>query len=246
VLDSRSTPLAEQRTVATRFHVHAVGPFWFVDRSEPAAPIDGYRFDEHEPGWWERWSQGDVEPIRTVRADPWLTWEWRTAFGQAVRAPAGPPATDDQLRVAHNIALASADAAGAARLRATLAARFNLPLAAKYTNGTELIGAVHQRGAQRAITLYFVAGRFEQDAHYAVNARVVTPPRLSTLPVDPQVLDLARSPAPATTLWAPGSIHAVRFVYRRRPGSEELTGAWVPAPPRSDGGSKPIEIARLR
>jgi hypothetical protein len=157
------------------------------------------------------------------------------------------PSTTDQLRIAHNVALAAGDMARAASLRAALTQRFNLPLRAQYANGTELIGAVHDRGAQRAITLYFVAGKFDQDAHYTVNARVFAPPRFpSTLPADSQVLDLARSPAPATSLWKPGGIYAIRFVYRRRPGAEVLTGAWTSAPARTDGDGKPLEIARLR
>jgi len=246
VLDSRSTPLGELRTAATRFHVYAVGPFWFVDRLEAAGPIDGYRFAEREPGWWERWSEGDVEPIRAVRADPWLTWEWRTAFGQIAATPGGTPATDEQLRIAHNVALVAGDKPRAAGLRAALEKRFNLPLHATYADGTELIGAVHERGAARAITLYFVAGKFAQDSKYVVNAHVVAPPRLSTLPVDPATLDLARSPAPPTTLWHPGGLYAIRFVYRRRPGTEALTGSWTPGPARTDGGGKPVEIARLR
>jgi hypothetical protein len=247
VLDSRSTTLGELRTVLTRFHVHAVGPFWFIDRTEPAAPLDGYRFDEHEPGWWERWAQGDVEPVRVVRADPWVTWEQRTAYGQPATAPAGNPSTVDQIRIAHNIAFVAGDTAKAASLRAALTSRFNLPLHAWYANNTELIGAIHDRGAQRAITLFFVAGKFDQDVHYTVNARVSAPPRFpSTLPADSQVLDLARSPAPPTSSWKPGAIYAVRFVYRRRPGTEVLTGAWSSAPARTDGDGKPIEIAKLR
>jgi len=246
VLDSRATSLGELRTVAARFRVHAVGPFWLVDRQEAAAPIEGYRFDEREPGWWERWSQGDVEPIRKVRNDPWVSWEWRTAFGQPAAPPAGPPAMDDDLRIAHNLALAGGDKAGAAGLRAALAKRFNLPLHATYGNGTELIGGVHERGAQRSMTLYFVAGKFDQDVKYVVNAHVFAPPRLSTLPVDSATLDLARNPTLPTSLWRPGGIYAIRFVYRRRPGSEVLTGAFSPVPPRTDDPRHPVEIARLR
>lgn len=247
VLDSRAAPVGDLRAAATRFHVHAVGPFWFIDRLEAPAPLDGYRFDEREPGWWERWSQGDVEPVRAVRPDPWVTWEWRTAFGQTAPAPAGPPSTDDQLRIAHNIALAAGDTAGAAGLRAALAARFNLPLRARYGNGTELIGGVHARGAQRNITLTFVSGKFDQDAKYVVNARVFVPPRLSTLPVDPAVLDLARNPTVPTSLWREGHLYPIRFTYRRRPGSEQLTGTWSPGPPRTDDThNRPVEIAKLR
>lgn len=246
VLDSRASSAAELRVLASRFHVHAVGPFWFVDRQAAPAPVDGYRFDEHEPGWFERWSQGDVEPVRAVRFDPWVTWEWRNALGQNAAPPAGTPATDDQLRIAHNIAAAAGDGARAGLLRAALVKRFNLPVAAQYANGTALVGAVHARGAQRRITLYFVAGQFDNDAKYVVDARVVAPPFLSTLPVDPATLDLARGPVLPTTLWRPGGLYALPFTYRRRPGSELLTGRWSSAPARTDGHNQPVEIATLR
>jgi len=246
VLDSRATSPADLRALAAHFHVQAVGPFWFVDRQAPQAPLDGYRFDEHEPGWWERWSQGDVEPVRAVRPDPWVTWEWRTALGQAAPAPAGTPATDDQLRIAHNVALAAGDAARAASLRATLSQRFNLPLRAAYSNGMELIGAVHARGAQRRITLYFVAGKFDHDAKLVVDSRVTAKAFLSTLPIDPATLDLARSPIVPTTMWRPGEIYAIPVTYRRRPGTEVLTGKWSPGPARTDPHDRPIEIARLK
>jgi hypothetical protein len=247
VLDSRAASAADLRAAATRFHVHAVGPFWFIDRLEPPGPLDGYSFDEREPGWWARWWQGDVEPLRAVRRDPWVTWEWRTALGQPAPPPPGTPAGDDQLRIAHNAALAAGDTARAASLRAALGKRFNLPLRATYGNGTELIGAVHRRGAQRNIGLYFVAGKFDNDAKYVVDAKVTTAPVLSTLPVDPATLDLARGPVVPTSLWRPGHLYAIRFTYRRRPGTELLTGAWSPGPPRIDGShNKPIEIARFR
>ena len=122
-----------------------------------------------------------------------------------------------------------------------------MPLRARYGNGTELVGGVHARGAQRNITLTFVSGKFDQDAKYVVNARVFAPPRLSTLPVDPAVLDLARNPTVPTSLWREGHLYPVRFTYRRRPGSEQLTGTWSPGPPRTDDThNRPLEIAKLR
>jgi hypothetical protein len=245
VLDSRSASPADLHAMVSRFHVYAVGPFWFVDRSEPPAPIDGYSLDEREPNWMERWSQGDVEPVRSVRADPWITWEWRTSLGQVARVPGVAPSTTDDLRIAHNAAVAAGDASTAAALESTLRSRLNLPLTASYANGTELLGAIHGRGAQHEITFYFLSGRFDRDAHFAVIARVVAPPVLSTLPVDPASLDLARSPVLPTSLWRPGHIYAIRVVYRKRPGTELLTGAWSPGPPQT-GRRDPLEIARIR
>jgi hypothetical protein len=92
-----------------------------------------------------------------------------------------------------------------------------------------------------------VAGKFDKDVKYVVDAKVVAPPFLSTLPVDPATLDLARGPVVPTSLWREGDLQAIRFTYRRRPGTELLTGAWSAGIPRTDDGQgKPIEIAKLR
>src|SRR4029077_4633230 len=115
----------------------------------------------------------------------------------------------------------------AARFRAALRGRFNLPLTARYEGGTELIGAIHDRGAQRSITLYFLAGTIRGDARFGVHAKVLSPARLSTLPADPADLAIHGGPAWPTSLWRPGHIYSIRLVYRHRPGQERLTGAWV-------------------
>ena len=105
---------------------------------------------------------------------------------------------------------------------------------------------MHARGAQRNITLTFVSGKFEQDAKYVVNARVVAPPPLSTLPRRPAGLDLARNPTVPTSLWREGHLYPIRFTYRRRPGSEQLTGNWSPAPARTDGTRSRSRSRKLR
>jgi hypothetical protein len=244
ILDSRTTSLGELRAAAGRFHVDAVGPYWLFDRQEPSAPLDGYDFDAREPSFTERWSQGDTEPTRDVRADPWITWEWRTLLGQPATPPTAPGETANQVRIAHNAALARGDVATAAALRAALAGQFNLPLHARYDNQTELIGGIESRGAQRSITLYFVSGAFRSDTKFTVRAKVVTPPTLSTLPMDPAELDLTLPPQWPTSLWRPGQIYSIRLVYRRRPGHERLQGSWVDGPRRTDAAD-PTLIAYL-
>jgi hypothetical protein len=244
ILDSRTTPLGDLRTAASRFHVHAVGPYWLIDRREPAAPLDGYAFDEREPSFLERWTQGNTEPVRTVRADPWVAWEWRALLGQPATPPNSVPVTADEIRIAHNAAVARGDAPAAAAFRGELAARFNLPLHARYDNQTELIGGIQVSGAQRSITLYFVAGRFSSDTKFSVQAKVIAPPFLSTLPMDPAELDLALPPRWPTSLWLPGQIYSVKLVTRKRPGQERLRGGWAGAPRRIDAGG-PVEIAIL-
>jgi hypothetical protein len=245
MLDSRTAGVADLRAAASRFHVHAVKWMWFIDRQARPAPLDGYTFAEHEPSWRESWMEGGTEPVRMVVADPWVTWEWRTLLDQPALPPTTKPITDEQIRIAHNVALARGDAAAAAGFRAALAARFNMRLHATFDNKTELIGGVHARGAARTITLYFVAGTFPSMVKFAVRSRVVKAPFLSTLPVDPAELDVAQHPTWPTNLWKPGHIYSIPFAYRKRPGTERLLGSFFPAPTRTDARG-PVEIAVVR
>ena len=245
MMDTRTASLADLRSAATHYHVHAIGRLWVMDRAEKPAPLDGYALDEREPSWWQWLWLGPVEPVRTVRWSPWVTWEWRTMLGQPVSAPQGAPATTDEIRIAHNLAVEQHDDQGAARLRAMLQARFDLPRATLYEGGTSLIGSIHHRGARRGLTLFFVAGHFDADSHFKVHAKVLRPPRLSTLPADPADLEIAGAPIWPTTLWRRGHIYRFEIVYRKRPGTEALTGAWSPGPRRVEGGLAPLELLRL-
>jgi 4-amino-4-deoxy-L-arabinose transferase-like glycosyltransferase len=244
IMDTRLASPPEIREAATRFHVHAVGPLWVFDRKEPHAPLDGYALDEREPSFWQKLWLGPTEPIRTVRWDPWVTWEWRTMLGQPAAEPAGTPLTTDELRIAHNLAVRRGDAAGAARWRQALAARFTQHVTAQYQGGTALLGEIQRGGARRSLTMFFLAGAFPGDARFSVHARVLAPPRWSALPAAPEDLEIAGGPTWPTSMWRAGEIYSLEAVYRKRPGTEVLTGAWWPGP-RRIGGAAPLELLRL-
>jgi hypothetical protein len=244
IFDTRGVAGGDLRQVATRYHVHAVGYLWVMDRSERPAPLDGYVLEEREPSLLERWWLGPTEPVRSVQWNAWSTWEWRTMLGQPAAVPTTAPVTTEELRIAHNAALERGDLAGAARLRAALAARFDVHPTAQFEGGTALLGGVHRTGARRGITLYFLAGSIAGDARFPVHARVVAPPRFSGLPAAPENLEIASGPTWPTSLWRRGGIYSLDVVYRKRPGTETLTGSWAPGPRRL-GSDAPIEIARL-
>jgi hypothetical protein len=244
IMDTRLASAGEIHEAAARYHVHAVGYLWVFDRREPAAPLDGYELEEREPSLWQRWWLGPAEPIRIPRSSAWVTWEWRSALGQAAVEPTTPPGTTEELRVAHNAAARRGDAATAARLRGELAARFDRHVTADFEGGTALVGEIQRRGARRSLTMFFVAGAPIGDARFSVHARVVAPPRFSTLPADPADLEIAGGPVMPTSLWRRGEIYTVQAVYRKRPGTEVLTGTWVPGPHRI-GGRGPLELLRL-
>src|SRR5262249_53150692 len=146
ILDTRGLAGGDLRQVATRYHVHAIGYLWVMDRAEGPAPLDGYVLDEREPSLFERWWLGPTEPVRSVHPNAWVTWEWRTMMGQPAAVPGTTPVTTEELRIAHNAALERGDVAGAARLRAALAARFDVHRAAQFEGGMALLGGVHRTG----------------------------------------------------------------------------------------------------
>jgi 4-amino-4-deoxy-L-arabinose transferase-like glycosyltransferase len=229
VMDSRFSDGTELKDVARQFRVDAVGCFWFIDRSAPPAPLVGFSFEEREPGPLSWYVGGGTEPVRTVRPDPWVTWEWRTLLGQTASVPTGTPATPEQIRVAHNAAVTAGDQAGAARLRGELARRFKLAATARFDDGSELLGGVHGRGAERSMTLYFLAGPkpMTPGLKFLVSAKVMEAPRLSTLPLDPDVIEVGLPFTVPTELWRPGQIYSVKFTYRKRPGKERFFGNFV-------------------
>ena len=92
----------EQAKMAHDFHVVAVGQFVLVDRAAPPRrPMASCSTRASRVPSSGTWSAG-TDPIRTVRPDPWYTWELRDEFGAdpepaaAVRPPAG-----DARRSAH-------------------------------------------------------------------------------------------------------------------------------------------------
>ncbi|HSS38801.1 MAG TPA: hypothetical protein VLT58_08535, partial [Polyangia bacterium] len=244
IMDTRSASTGELMQAAGHYHVHAVGFLWVFDRAERAAPLDGYVLDEREPSWWERLWFGPTEPMRSVRPNAWTTWEWRKMLGQPAAVPSTAPTTLDELRISHNVAVDRGDAASAARLRAALVARLNVRLTAQFEGGTSLIGAVHRMGARRSFTLFFLAGNIAGDARFSVHAKVSAPPRLSGLPAAPENLEIAGGLAWPSSFWRRGQIYSLEAVYRKRPGTELLTGIWSPGPRRIDAAT-PVEIARL-
>ncbi|HEX4447346.1 MAG TPA: glycosyltransferase family 39 protein, partial [Polyangiaceae bacterium] len=149
---------ADQQKIAAQFHLTTVGQFVLVDRGSPPAPADAYAFDEREPTAAEWYLFGGTEPMRTVRPDAWATWELRDEFGQTPNPlPGASPATLDELRVAHNAAVASGDAGRAGEYQTRLLARLDARPSTKFSDGTVLLGERFKRGADPILELYFLA-----------------------------------------------------------------------------------------
>jgi hypothetical protein len=242
IIDTRFATGADLKQAVGIYRVHAIGQYWVIDRREQPAPLEGYRFDEHEPSLLQSFLQGQTEPVRTVVADPWVTWQWRTLLGQQPAvAPAGTSQTLEQLAIAHNVAVAAGDGPGAARARSAVEASLTRHMAVKFSGGTELRGAYQHRGAERSLTFLFIAGDLGgAHAKFGVTAHVAKPPIFSTLPADNLDVALAYPPVVPTELWRPGHMYLVKVPYRKRPGTEHLTGSFV----RLDDHPAPVVVGQ--
>jgi 4-amino-4-deoxy-L-arabinose transferase-like glycosyltransferase len=238
-----------QAQLARDFHVTAVGPFWMIDEARPAAPLDASSFAEREPSWWEWYLVSGTEPHREVVADPWLTWELRTHFGQPAEAPPGAPVTLEQKRVAHNVAVEAGDAARAAALRAEILGELQ-PVSAAYDDGTRLLGSTFHEGARSLLTLWIEAGGpTTADVQLTVRSRVTARAGWSTTMADPTEREVGLPLAIAPQRWRKGFLYADPVAIRKRPGTEVFRASfWVRgagAAPKRVGGSGPVDVLTL-
>ncbi|WP_437672002.1 ArnT family glycosyltransferase [Sorangium sp. So ce131] len=253
--DTRFLPDREQASLARRFDVTAVGPFWALGAGLGATPapapergIEAFSFREREPGPFAWYFLSGTEPAREIVPDPFLTWELRTHFGQPAEPPAAAPETLDQKRIAHNIALAAGDGTRAAALRAEIDAALT-PLGARFDDGTELVGTTFHEGARPLLTIVVRAGGpLPADVTLAVRSRVVARAPLSTTMADPLVREVGLPTAIAPQRWRAGFLYADPVPIRKRPGTEVFWAALTGRAPKLEGrgGAQQVEVLRLR
>ncbi len=208
------------------FHVTAVGPFWKVIPSEAAAPIEAFSFVEREPSWWEWYFISGTEPHRDVVADPYLTWELRTHFGQAAEVPKEAPVTLEQKRIAHNIAVAVGDAVRTRALMEEIGKALT-PIHAGFDDGSELVGTTFHEGARSLLTLYVLAsGPSAADVQLTVRSRVMKSAALSLAIADPTEREVGIPVGLAPQRWRRGFLYSDPVAIRKRPGTEVFRASY--------------------
>lgn len=222
--DLRFMTNGDQRRMAENFHVIVVDQFALVDRLEPRAPADVYVFDERPPTAFEWYFSSGPHPVRTVRPDAWATWEMRDAWGQLPNPPpAGMPQTPEQIRIAHNIAVASGDTAAAQHLLESLPVERGV--AAKLADGTRLVGERYHPGVSPTLSLYFEAsGPSDNDFEFAVASVVVKRKTLSLVRADERIKTLGVPFLVSPRFWRQGFIYSEKFSLFDRPGRERYWG----------------------
>jgi 4-amino-4-deoxy-L-arabinose transferase-like glycosyltransferase len=250
--DMRYTSADDQHQLASQFHVVAVGPFLMVDRAAPPAPVEAYTLSEREPNPLEWYLVSGWDPIRTVRPDPWYTWELRNQYDQTPNdVPSTPPSTPEELRIAHNAALATGDESRAKAYEDALRAQLRTSISMPFTDGTALLGERFTQGAAKKLALYFrAAGPMACECLFHIDSSVEAREPLSLVPQD-TVLRVVGEPfwlAPKT--WKRGYIYSAASELRQRPGTERFVGFFESdgksPPPRAASGNGKIELVVLR
>jgi hypothetical protein len=183
-----------------------------------------------------------------VRPDPWATWELRDHFGQTPNeVPATPPSTPEELRIAHNAAVATGDEARAKQYEDALLAQLRVSISMPFTGGLALLGERLTQGAADKLALYFRAGGpTASDCNFRIDGTVEARPPLSLVPPDSVVREVGEPFALPMRTWKQGYIYSVASELRQRPGTERFAGYFVTdgksTPPRAATGSKTISL----
>jgi hypothetical protein len=229
----------DQKKIAHDAHVRVYGDVWVVDQREPAGPLDAYSMNEREPGLGE-WLLHGPQRMRTpgTTPDPWLTWEWRTHLEQDAAPPRGTPSTLEEMRIAHNAAVALADTAGAERWREAIEAKLDRSMEAKLDPGLTLVGTRLTGGVEPRLQSWFlVTAAPTADATFFVRSTMVGRGMLSLVPPDAVDRPLAYPGSLPTKLWKVGYLYFTEIELDHRIGREKYVGRWLGAwaPKRMDG-----------
>jgi hypothetical protein len=239
VLDARFDTRGALESLTREFPVRAIGPFFVADTQAPTAPVEGFSAVPRHLGAFASFFTATSHDVYDVVKDPFWTWELRAHFNQTPNPPPDArPATLEQLRIAHNLAVFEHDQALADRLLAELLAGVDRSVHRNYTLGMELLGARLERGPSTHFTLYFrTSAVLPTDTEFQVASRVVEAPHFSLVPKDDLVWDVGMPFALPTSLWRPGFVYSAITELSPRPGRECYDGGFrgTIAPTELDG-----------
>ncbi|HEX8795700.1 MAG TPA: glycosyltransferase family 39 protein, partial [Polyangiaceae bacterium] len=188
VADMRFLGTGQMRNLASGHKLTVVDDYVMADREVPPGPLEAYVFDERQPKLWDWYFDHGTEPVRTIRFDAFETWELRDALGQQPNpAPTETPQTLEQMRIAHNVAVAKADQNAATALEQKILSQLDTHVASAWDDGTRLLGEKYEAGVAKELTLMFrAAGAAKADFEFALDSQVVKKKPMSLVPPDPK------------------------------------------------------------
>lgn len=227
VIDARFASTRELYELTQRSALAAVGPLFVFDRTQPPAPASALALTRREPTLFERLLVSSTRAQRELAPDPFATYELREHLAQLPNpAPVAVPQSFEQLRIAHNAAVAAGDIATAIGFRQRLLAGIDRRPETEYRDGTRFLGLRLESGNSRLLTLYFQSqGPAEQ--RFVVSSELVAPPALSLVPWSREKREIGAPAYPPRDSWRPGYVYSVVVELAARPGVERLAGSWV-------------------
>ncbi len=233
ILDARVMSPGELSAIATHFSTEAVGPYWRVDRSHAGSSVVAMRYRETQPNLLEWLFVSGTDLVRRIgpEDDQFASWEWNNALGIDTVSPSAAPGTFDELRVAHNVALARNDTGRAGDLWKRVMGKVKNPERIDFTGDLHILAIDVDRGAATVVTLLWEAGASYKpvDTYFQVKCNVTAPPKLWKGPTDYFEKDMAPVPPIHPSMYKPGFLYVQRFVALHRIGTEECKGSFPTA-----------------
>ena len=222
VADQRFMGASEQEALATSFSLTALGPYLAVDRAAARAGFEAFAVQRATPSWWQSYWVSSSHASREIVPDAYLAWEMRDRFGfRPNPAPSAEPANFEQVRVAHNIAVANSDSAGAEHWLTQLLQGADRAHAQTFPDGNALLGARLERGASLVFSLYFRAAGPDPDEPYlALHSALVAAPLGSLVARDMAVAEVGMPFVIPASRWKAGYVYTTETEVIRRIGSE--------------------------
>jgi len=140
LIDPRFAEPEELEPLLEHDVVSVVGPIWFVERGTHGA-ARAFRVVPREPSEQRLGLRRGAHAPREIEADPWAGWELAHHLQGSAPVPAVAPKTFEELRAAHNQALAAGDTAKAEALLARLLNGADRRPRCRYSDGSELLAA---------------------------------------------------------------------------------------------------------
>ncbi|HEX3851334.1 MAG TPA: glycosyltransferase family 39 protein [Polyangiaceae bacterium] len=247
VADQRFMDATEQEALASQFALTAIGPYVVVDRERARGTLAAFAVQRDQPSALQSYWVSSSHALREIVPDPYLGWEMRDRFGLVPNEPPqAPPTNFEQVRVAHNIAVARGDDAAAEHWLGQLLADCDRTRGTTFSDGDALLGTRLERGASLVLSVYFRAnGPDPNEPDLDMHSSIDAAPRGSLVPRDTAIADVGMPFAIPASRWKPGYVYASITEIIRRIGGERWYGTFRPARARWDGTAPEFEILRL-
>jgi NADH:ubiquinone oxidoreductase subunit 6 (subunit J) len=212
---------------AQSFRHNQVGPYLLVNTAAVGEPTVVQGFVERSPSLLERYFVQSHDPIRSIAADPYLTWE----FGDHLAVGSNPvPAGLDKPEhrvTAYNVAVATKDETRAKALLETIEQGLIKKSATRFADGTRLLGHRLLDGTPPLLEVYFLAARsYGGDVFFDVRSRVRQAPRFSFVVADDKEKKYGLGFVIHPAFWKKDRLYVSRVEVRDRPGTEVFFGRW--------------------